>query len=48
MNGVYYIGIKEFNQLPSYIKKLLDNKNQLKILKKLPFIEFFLFVEGVF
>jgi hypothetical protein len=30
MNGVYYMGIKAFNHLPSYIKKLSDNKNKLK------------------
>jgi hypothetical protein len=30
MNGVYYMGIKAFNHLPSYIKRLLDNKNQFK------------------
>jgi hypothetical protein len=30
-NGVYYIGIKIFNHLPSFIKDLSDNKNQFKI-----------------
>jgi hypothetical protein len=29
-NGVYYMGIKAFNQLPSFIKDLSDNKNQFK------------------
>jgi hypothetical protein len=29
-NGVYYMGIKVFNQLPSFIKDLSDNKNQFK------------------
>jgi hypothetical protein len=49
MNGVHYMGIKSFNHLPSYIKKLLDNKKEFKnILKKLPFIEYILFVEGCF
>jgi hypothetical protein len=30
MSGVYYMGIKAYNHLLSYIKKLLDNKNQFK------------------
>jgi hypothetical protein len=29
-NGVYYMGIKVFNHLSSYIKKLLEEKNQFK------------------
>jgi hypothetical protein len=29
-DGVYYMGIKVFNQLPSYIKDLSVNKNQIK------------------
>jgi hypothetical protein len=29
-NGVYYMGIKAFNHLPSYIKELSGNKNQFK------------------
>jgi hypothetical protein len=29
-NGVYYMGIKALNHLPSYIKKLSEDKNQFK------------------
>jgi biopolymer transport protein ExbD len=29
-NGVYYMGIKAFNHLPSYIKKLSEDKNKFK------------------
>jgi hypothetical protein len=29
-NCVYYMGIKAFNHLPSYIKKLYEDKNQFK------------------
>jgi hypothetical protein len=41
-NGVYYMGIKAFNHLPSYIKKLSEDKNQLS------FTKFFLFIELFF
>jgi hypothetical protein len=34
MNGVYYMGIKAFNHLPSYIKGLLDNKKEFKNILK--------------
>jgi hypothetical protein len=34
MNGVYCIGIKAFTHLPSYIKKLLDNKKEFKNILK--------------
>jgi hypothetical protein len=34
MNGVYYMGIKAFNHLPSYIKELLDNKKEFKNILK--------------
>jgi hypothetical protein len=39
-NGVYYMGIKAFNHLPSYIKELSDDKIQFKniILYQIPFI----------
>jgi hypothetical protein len=33
-NGVYYMGIKAFNHLPSYIKKLSDDKIQFKNILK--------------
>jgi hypothetical protein len=33
-NGVYYMGIKTFNHLPSFIKQLSDNKNQFKSILK--------------
>jgi hypothetical protein len=36
-NGVYYMGIKTFNHLPSYIKKLLEDKNQFKNTLKIIF-----------
>jgi hypothetical protein len=29
-NGVYYMGIKAFNHLPSHIKRLSDDKNNFK------------------
>jgi hypothetical protein len=29
-NGVYYMGIKAFNRLPSYIKEMSDDKIQFK------------------
>jgi hypothetical protein len=29
-NGVYYMGIKAFNHLPSHIKRLSDDKNHFK------------------
>jgi hypothetical protein len=29
-NGVYYMDIKAFNHLPSYLKELSDNKIQFK------------------
>jgi hypothetical protein len=36
-NGVYYVGIKTFNHLPSFIKQLSDNKNQFKSILKTMF-----------
>jgi hypothetical protein len=29
-NGVYYMGIKAFNHIPSHIKRLSDDKNHFK------------------
>jgi hypothetical protein len=44
-NGVYYMGIKAFNHLPSYIKELLDDPI-LKYFKKLCFIKLLLIIQG--
>jgi hypothetical protein len=44
-NGVYYIGIKAFNHLPSHIKRLSDDKNHFKNTLKLSFNKFFLLTE---
>jgi hypothetical protein len=33
-NGIYYMDIKAFNHLPSYIKELLDDKIQFKNILK--------------
>jgi hypothetical protein len=41
-NGVYYMGIKVFHHLPSFIKDLSDNKNQFKNTLKLPSFELLL------
>jgi hypothetical protein len=47
-NGVYYMGIKTFNHLPSFIT-LSDNKNQFKsILKNYLSTEILLVIEGFF
>jgi hypothetical protein len=32
-NGVYYMGIKTFNHLPSFIEQLFDNNQFKSILK---------------
>jgi hypothetical protein len=43
-NGVYYMGIKAFNHLPSYLKKLSEDKNQFKnTFKNYFFTKFFIF-----
>jgi hypothetical protein len=34
-NGVYYMGIKAFNHLPSYIKELSGDRIQLKNVLKI-------------
>jgi hypothetical protein len=34
INGVYYMGIKAFNHLPSHIKELLDNNKKFKNILK--------------
>jgi hypothetical protein len=48
-NYVYYMGIKAFNHLPSYVKELSDDKIQFKnILKHYLLTNSFLFFEGFF
>jgi hypothetical protein len=46
-NDVYYMGMKTFNHLHSFIKKLSDNKNQFKSILK-SFTAILLFTEGFF